>query len=38
MLYLANNVAYFIQEFTFHLIKDPWNLGYFVRDFLMGNY
>lgn len=28
----------FIEEFVFHLVKDPNNLIYFIVDFLRGNY
>lgn len=37
-LYRANWCYHFVVEFTFHLQRDPWNLGYFIRDFWMGNY
>lgn len=38
LAYLVNTIGYFVSEFTFHAVRDWWNLGYFVRDFLMGNY
>ena len=37
-LYRANWVYGFFVEGTFHLQKDPWNLGYFLIDYWNGNY
>ena len=38
LTYLVNWTAVFVNEFMFHAVRDWWNLGYFVRDFWMGNY
>lgn len=35
---LVLRLGIFIDDFCWHAVRDWWQLGYFVRDYFMGNY